>query len=235
MNSRRTRGSKKQSQVERIIEILEHNSSSEGKILRIATEFTRGLDFLKQYKKAATTFGSARLEPNSVAYQQAYKLNYRLSKMGYAIITGGGPGIMEAANKGAYDAGGQSVGINISLPKLTKGEIRNKYVTEWLTFKYFFVRKFMLSFASQIYVFFPGGFGTLDEFYEMATLIQTRKIDHTPLIVVDDKDGFWDSHHKWLQDVLCDRYGTLARKDLKIIHRAYNANDAIRYIKKVRK
>ena len=217
MASRKTQKSKKQSQVEKIIEILEHNSASEGKILRIATEFARGLEFLKRFKKAATTFGSSRLDQKSAAYQEAHKLNYQLSKMGYAVITGGGPGIMEAANKGAYDAGGPSVGINISLPRFVHGEIRNEYVTEWLTFKYFFVRKFMLSFASQIYIFFPGGFGTLDEFYEMATLIQTRKIDHIPLIVVDDASGFWDTHCKWLEKIPCERYGALRKKDLRII------------------
>ena len=157
------------------------------RVQRIANEFEKGFDFISNYRLAATIFGSSRCNMKDRIYEKATGLSYKLSKSGFAILTGGGGGIMEAGNKGAFEAGGDSVGLNIDLPN---EEERNKYVKDALAFKYFFIRKVMLSFASDVYIFFPGGFGTLDEFFEIITLIKTNKIKHIPVVLVG-KD-FWE-------------------------------------------
>lgn len=175
-------------------------------------EFVDGFDFLSSCEKAATIFGSARLKPNSPYYDRARELSARLAADGFTVITGGGPGIMEAANEGAKDAGGDSVGLNIELR--TEQRV-NPYVTRPMGFEYFFVRKVMLSFASQTYIFFPGGFGTLDELFEMLTLIQTKKIeDHIPVVLFGT--DFWNPLVAWLDTTLHERLQTIDGEDLQI-------------------
>src|SRR3989338_7923723 len=144
---------------------------------RIMEEFAKGFDFLKNYGKSVTFFGSTRSLESSKEYEQARQLASMLSREGFAVITGGGPGIMESANRGATEAGGQSAGINI---QLESAQNVNPFVRESISFHHFFARKVMLSFASEVYIFFPGGFGTLDEFFEIVTLVQTRKIEPIP-------------------------------------------------------
>ena len=177
----------------------EHMVSPE-RIFKIMSEFVDGFEFLTQYKKAVSIYGSARCGSKSDIYEQARFLAYQLSKDGFAIITGGGPGVMEAANRGAYDANGQSVGLNITLKNQQK---INRYVKESKQFEHFFVRKSMLSFASKVYIFFPGGFGTLDEFFEMVMLVQTQKIPHIPIILVDKE--YWGPLAQWFEKYLYEK------------------------------
>lgn len=218
-----------QAQIERLL--VEHSHEHETapwRIFKIMSEFVSGFEFLRQYKKAVSIFGSARCGFQSSIYLEACRLSYRLAKDGFAIITGGGPGIMEAANKGACDAGGKSVGINI---KLKYEQRANKYVMESEAFKYFFVRKTMLSFASKIYIFFPGGYGTLDELFEMLTLVQTEKIPRIPIILVDKR--YWMPLLLWIEEYLYKKSQAVDKKDLQIYYLADNADGAYRLIKKL--
>lgn len=192
---------------------------------RIAGEFDRGLKFIKKYKKSVTFYGSARFKPSNVHYKDARTLGNRLSKLGYAIITGGGPGIMEAGNRGAKEAGGASVGLNIELPR---EQVINPYVTDSLSFFYFFSRKTTLSFAAEAYLFFPGGFGTLDEFFEIVTLIQTKKLRHMPVILVGS--DFWNPLQKFIEEVVLMRHGAIDKKDLKLYVILDNPDDIVKYI-----
>ncbi len=157
------------------------------RIFRIMSEFVDDYELLGNIGKDVTVFGSARTKPEEKYYKVAEKLGQFLAKKKYTVITGGGPGIMEAANKGAYEAGGKSIGLNINLPSEQR---LNPYVTGNLGFHFFFTRKVMLTTPSLAFVFFPGGFGTLDEFFEVATLIQTKKMPKVPLILVG-KD-YWE-------------------------------------------
>ncbi len=205
----------------------EHNVSSE-EIYGIMSEFVGGFEFLRQYKKAVSIYGSSRLGFNSDIYKQACILSYHLAKDGFTVITGGGPGIMEAANKGAYEAGGRSVGINIKLKHKQK---INNYVTESREFQHFYVRKTMLSFASQIYIFFPGGFGTLDELFEMIELVQTEKLSRIPIILVNK--NYWRPLIKWIEEDLLQKNHAVDKKDLQIYHLVDNAHEAHQLIKKL--
>ncbi|MCL9972126.1 MAG: TIGR00730 family Rossman fold protein [Candidatus Pacebacteria bacterium] len=150
------------------------------RILKIMGEIVDGFDLLKKYSLAASFFGSARYTLEPRMYQDAEALAGKLSRSNFAVITGGGPGIMEAANKGAKEAGGASIGLNIKLPQ---EQYENPYLTDALPFNYFFTRRVMLSFASEVYIFFPGGFGTMDELFEILTLVQTNKIKRIPIIL----------------------------------------------------
>ena len=197
------------------------------KVFRIMAEFIDGFHFIANFKKTVSVFGSARLSPQNKYYREASKLGRLLAKAGYTMITGGGPGIMEAANKGAFESGGKSVGLNIQLPS---GQKMNPYVKSPMGFNYFFIRKVILSFASQAYVFFPGGFGTLDEFFEMITLIQTKKIKkHIPIIVVGKE--YWQPLLNWIKVELHQKYKTIDKKELEIIRLVDSAEDAFKIIK----
>jgi uncharacterized protein (TIGR00730 family) len=201
------------------------------RIFRIMTEFIEGFRFIADFKKAVTIFGSTSSPPQDHYYQEARKLGKLLAKANYAVITGGGPGIMEAANRGSFEAGGRSVGLNIQLPE---GQRMNPYVKSPFGFNYFFARKVMLSFASQAYVFFPGGFGTLDEFFEMVTLIQTKKIvDPVPIIVVGKE--YWQPLFDWLKSEVYQKQRAIRRKDLKIFRLVNSAEEAFEIIKKISK
>lgn len=161
------------------------------RVSTIEQEFNRGFDFIKTQSKSVTFFGSARLPETNEHYQRARRLAAKIAKEGYAVLSGGGPGIMEAANRGAFEAGGRSLGLNIKLPH---EQVRNPYVTDVVDFYYFFVRKVMLSFSAEAYIFFPGGFGTYDEFFEILTLIQTKKIERVPIYLVGNE--YWNAMRK---------------------------------------
>jgi hypothetical protein len=214
--------------VERLMMKDHAHEVSPWRIFKIMAEFVAGYEFLKRYKKAATFFGTARCTFHNDLYKDATKLAHMLSKEGFAIMTGGGPGIMEAANKGAHEADGISVGINIKLPFEQR---TNQYVKESEAFKYFFVRKTMLAYASQVYIFYPGGFGTLDELFEMLTLVQTRKIDPTPIILVNKE--FWTPLLKWMEEYMYDKNKAIDKEDLDIYHLVDNSDEAFKYIKKL--
>jgi uncharacterized protein (TIGR00730 family) len=195
------------------------------RIFRIMSEFVSGFDILRKYSTAATFFGSARLSPQDPAYKDAEKLAAKLAKHGFTIITGGGPGIMEAANVGAFKVGGRSVGLNIKLPMEQK---LNPYVTESETFHFFFSRKVMLAFASEVYLYFPGGFGTLDELMEIVTLIQTRKITRIP-IVLYGKD-FWTPLLQFFEKQLAKEFKTIDKDDMDLFHVVDTVDEAFNYI-----
>ena len=154
--------------------------------VRYAKDLTHGLATIKTYPQGVTVFGSARLKPKSHFYGKAYELGEKLAKAGHTVITGGAEGIMEAANRGAFDAGGRSIGLNITLPH---EQSANRYTTDNLEFNYFFARKVMLTFSAKDYVYFPGGYGTLDELSEILTLIQTKKVPQVPVILYGSE--FW--------------------------------------------
>jgi uncharacterized protein (TIGR00730 family) len=189
-----------------------------------------GFDFLKKYDLAVSIFGSTRFSRQSKYYKEAEVLAKKLAKAGFAIITGGGPGIMEAANKGAYAANGQSIGLNIQLPDLQR---KNKYVKESESFHYFFVRKVMLAFASEIYIFFPGGLGTLDEFSEIATLVQTKKINPIPIILIGR--DYWQPLLSWIEETVYKKYEAIDRADMEIYHLVDNTEEAWALIRKLMK
>jgi len=182
-------------------------------IFKIMSEFVNGYETMSRIGPCVTIFGSARIKPEHAYYQLAEKIAYKISKAGYGIITGGGPGIMEAGNKGANLGGGTSVGLNIELPF---EQHYNPYIDKDknLNFDYFFVRKVIFVKYSQGFVVMPGGFGTLDEMFEALTLIQTKKIGKFPIILVGSE--FWSGLVDWIKTVLIEREKTVKIEDLDL-------------------
>lgn len=200
--------------------------TSSWRIFKIMGEFVSGFEFLKQYDLAVTFFGTARCTSNSKIYKETVKLAKGLSKMGFAIITGGGPGIMEAANKGAFLVKGNSIGLNIQLPFEQR---INRYVKESRAFHYFFTRKVMLAYASELYIFSPGGYGTLDELFEILTLIQTKKICKIPVILVGKE--YWTPLLDWVNDTLYKKNKAIDKADMELYHLVDDAEEAIELVK----
>ncbi|WP_455216706.1 LOG family protein [Kaarinaea lacus] len=181
------------------------------RMFRILSEFTEGIDKLSNLGYAVSIFGSARLQPENVYYKKAVEISHRLAKEGFGIISGGGPGIMEAANKGAYKEKALSVGLNIHLPQ---EQAPNRYQNLSLDYRYFFVRKVMFVKHSMGYVCMPGGFGTLDEFFEALTLMQTEKIYPMPLILFGVE--YWKGLIEWCRNTMLPN-GTVSEADFEFI------------------
>jgi uncharacterized protein (TIGR00730 family) len=183
-------------------------------IFKIMSEFVNGYEAMGRIGPCVSIFGSARIKPVDPYYLLAEKIAYKISKAGYGVITGGGPGIMEAGNKGAHLGGGTSVGLNIELPF---EQHHNPYIDrdKNLNFDYFFVRKVMFVKYSQGFVVMPGGFGTLDELFEAITLIQTKKIGRFPIVLVGT--AFWSGLIDWIKTVLIEREATVSASDLDLI------------------
>src|SRR6476620_11151503 len=182
------------------------------RVFRIMGEFVEGFDELATLSRGIAIFGSARSKPDDPDYQAAQETGALLATQGFAVITGGGPGIMEAANRGAFEAGGLSIGCNIELPFEQRP---NAYQTLSLTFKYFFVRKMMFVKYSLAFVIFPGGFGTFDELFEALTLIQTKKIRNFPIVLFGS--SYWGAMLAWLREEVL-RGGKIAEHDLDLFH-----------------
>lgn len=206
------------------IEELQHGAKND-RASRIAGEFDRGLQFIRKYPKSVTFYGSARFKTDNPHYRDAYDLAQKLSKLGYAVVTGGGPGIMEGANHGALNAGGDSIGLNIELPN---EQVINPYVTDSLSFYYFFSRKTTMSFAAEAYIFYPGGFGTLDEFFEIITLVQTKKIRKIPIILMGR--DFWEPLQQFLEEHCYRRHAAIEKSDLDLYAITDSHDEAIKVI-----
>lgn len=189
---------------------FDHNPT--WRIFRIMSEFVNGFSFLGNIERSVTIFGSARLPQNNPYCQKAYELGQRLAEAGYTVVTGGGPGVMQAGNHGAWDAGGNSVGLNIELPHEQR---INPYVRRSTSFHYFFSRKVMLDFSAEAYIFFPGGFGTLDEFSEVITLMQTGKLENSVPIILFGR-SFWEPLTNWMHEVMLDGLHTISAHDMRI-------------------
>lgn len=200
-------------------------SGASWRIFRIMAEFIEGFEFLADLKKEVSIFGSARLKPTDHWYKESRKLGTLLGRAGFTMITGGGPGIMEAANRGATEAGAVSVGLNIELPQEQRV---NRYVRKPKSFHYFFTRKVMLSVSSQAYIFFPGGFGTMDEFLELITLIQTKKMCPIPLVLVGKQ--YWTGFFAWVKEAMVED-GYIATEDLNLFKIVDTAEDAFDIVK----
>lgn len=197
------------------------------RVFRIMSEFVQGFEVLRKHGLAVSVFGSTRIGPTEKYYKEAEELAAKLAKKGFAVITGGGPGIMEAANVGAFKVGGKSVGFNIELPFEQK---LNPYVTESLQFDFFFSRKVMLAFASEAYIYFPGGFGTMDEFFELLTLIQTKKIEKIPIVLYGKE--YWDPLVTWITESLLKEHKTISKEDIDLFHVTDSVDETVKYIMK---
>jgi uncharacterized protein (TIGR00730 family) len=196
------------------------------RLFHIMAEFVEGFEALAECGPAVTIFGSTRVKPGDEVYQKAERIGQLLAESGFAVITGGGPGVMEAANKGAASSGGKSVGLNIELPFEQKP---NPYANITLKFRYFFVRKVMFVKYAVAYIILPGGFGTMDELLESVTLIQTRKIKPFPVILVGA--NYWKGFLDWIKEVVL-KEGNISPEDLEIFQIIDEPGEIVKAIKR---
>lgn len=196
-------------------------------MFKVVAELVEGFERLNQIGPCVSIFGSARTQPGHPNYQKAVEIARKLIQEGFGIITGGGPGIMEAGNKGASEEGGVSVGVNINLP-MEQGH--NEFIDsdKILTHRYFFVRKVMFVKYAQAFVVLPGGFGTLDELFEVLTLIQTKKISPVPVVLVGEK--YWEGLKNWIIDTMLEKENNINARDLDLFKITDSPEEVIRYI-----
>ena len=205
----------------------ETKAHSSWQIFKIMAEFVQGFETLAKIGPCVSIFGSARTQPGHKYYDLAVEIAKRLAEAGFGIITGGGPGIMEAANKGASLASGRSVGLNIALPF---EQTSNPFIDgdTSINFDYFFVRKVMFTKYSQGFIMMPGGWGTMDEFFEVATLIQTRKFTQTPMICVGTT--YWNGLFSWMREAMLEGESNISPGDLEMIKVFDTVDDVVAYI-----
>lgn len=205
----------------------EVKSNDSWAVFKIMSEFVTGFEKLSEIGPSVSIFGSARTKPDHKYYKIADELAYKICKKGYGVITGGGPGIMEAANKGAHRAGGKSIGLNINLPF---EQSHNQYIDpdKNLEFDYFFTRKLMFVKYAQGFVVLPGGFGTLDEFFEAITLIQTNKIAKFPIVLMSK--SFWGGLIDWIKATMLEENNTVSSGDLDLFYLADTVDEAVEHI-----
>jgi len=196
------------------------------RIFQIMAEFVEGFDVMPQVFPAVTVFGSSQIKAQSAVYKTTIEVSRLLVENGFNVISGGGPGVMEAANKGATQAGGKSVGLHINLPSEQEA---NEYANVRLNFNYFFIRKVMFVKYAVAYIIMPGGFGTLDELFEALTLIQTKRIRSFPVILMDSK--FWNGLLDWFSNTLIKKK-TLSKSDLEVFNVVDTAEEAVGIIKR---
>jgi len=196
------------------------------RVFRIMAEFVEAIDILSRVGRAVSIFGSARVGPEDPYYKKAEALSRMLADKGFAVITGGGPGIMEAANKGAAECMGKSIGMNIRLPFEQKP---NPYINVAIDYKYFFIRKVMFVKYAMVYVILPGGFGTMDELFEALTLIQTKRIKSFPVILMGKE--YWGGLLKWLKDRMIGE-GKILPEDLELLQVMDDPEQIVKYIQK---
>jgi uncharacterized protein (TIGR00730 family) len=195
------------------------------RVFRIMSEFVESIETMSQIGPAVTVFGSARTPPNDPYYALAVACGAKLAGKGFAVITGGGPGIMQAANQGAHEAGGTSVGLNIALPM---EQLPNPYVNVELDFRYFFIRKVMFVKHAKGFIIFPGGYGTMDEFFEALTLIQTLKIIPFPVILIGTQ--YWDGLLRWMRTTLLEQHHTVSPGDFDLFHVTDDVDEAVEIV-----
>lgn len=202
----------------------EIKSTDSWQIFKIMAEFVESFDKMSKIGPCVSVFGSARTKPDNKYYKLAEEVSYKLTKEGYGVISGGGPGIMEAANKGAKAGGGKSVGLNIRLPF---EQTSNPYIDQdkLINFDYFFVRKTIFLKYSQGFIALPGGFGTLDELFEAITLIQTTKIANFPIILMGKK--YWEGLFKWVQETMLDEEHNISLEDMELFSIVDTADEAV--------
>jgi uncharacterized protein (TIGR00730 family) len=205
-----------------------HREADLESAVRIFLEFLQGFESFDFAQPCVTVFGSSRFPPGHPYYELAREIGRALAQAGYAVMTGGGPGIMEAANRGAKEGGGLSLGCNIHLPR---EQVTNAYLDKFIRFDHFFVRKVMLVKYSSGFVVMPGGFGTLDEAFEVVTLMQTNKLERFPLVAVGE--GFWDDLARFITDTLL-RAGTVSTEDVAFIRHAATADEVVRIFEAAR-
>jgi uncharacterized protein (TIGR00730 family) len=209
-----------------ILEREDFTQEDTWRIFRIMSEFVDGFEVLSKIGQAVSIFGSARSKRDAQSYKLAEEVAYHIAKAGYAVITGSGPGLMEAANKGARRAGGDSIGLNIHLPCEQKP---NKYVDTVLGFRYFFVRKVMFVKYAKAFVILPGGYGTLDEFFEAITLIQTHRIAKFPVVLFNSE--YWKPLLEWLKKTVY-AHGNINKEDLALFVLADKPKEVAQVIKR---
>lgn len=207
--------------------IDDFNIQESWRLFRILAEFVEGFDSMIDVGPAVTFFGSARSSEDDPVYISARQLSKQLAEEGFSIITGGGPGIMEAANRGAQEGGGESIGLNIDLPYEQEP---NPYIDKLIHFRYFFVRKVIFVKYSMAFVIMPGGFGTMDEFFEALTLIQTHKIAPFPVFLVGR--DYWTGLIGWLRETMLER-GMISPEDLQILHLVDSHEEVVEGIKRI--
>jgi len=207
--------------------INEMAASESWRMFHIMAEFVEGFETLGKYRPSVSIFGSTRVKPGDEGYKKAEQIGRLLAENGFGVITGGGPGVMEAANKGAASAGGNSIGLNIEIPLEQKA---NPYANVTLHFRYFFVRKVMFVKYAVAYIILPGGFGTMDELFEAVTLIQTHKIKPFPVILVGS--NYWKGLLGWMKEVVL-KEGKISPSDLEILQLIDEPAEIVKTIKKM--